>query len=256
MPYERQGLSDDEIGAELEAQHFDPAQRSRGTLPRVIGGELGFRTRLIGWLNVAAAAWLYEFAALEQGGILQNLGLMTQALGLGGFAHFVAHPFIWMQTLGFRMEELPFSRVIGAGPSMKLLMKVLKKDVPIPTAVGLERDGDVLIKPFCPPYYRTMEDAVLAFIDYKFAGGMGTFRDGGTATAWRDGAAVQAGIPVYSEQAIAATIAYCEYVYTRYGRFPANSGPFRTVLAYQAHHLDLDFYDAFYKPGAYTTTQH
>ncbi len=200
-------------------------------------------------------SWLSEFAALEQGGILQNLGLMTQALGLGGFAHFAAHPFAWMQTLGFRMEELPFSRLIGAGLLMKLLMKILKKDVPVPTAIGLERHGDVLIKPFCPPYYRTMEDAVLAFVDYKFARGTGTLRDGGKATAWRDGAAVQAGIPVYSEQAIAATIAYCEYIYARYGRFPANIGPFRTVLAYQAHHLDLEFYDAFYKPGAYTATQ-
>ena len=43
----------------------------------------------------------------------------------------------------------------------------------------------------------------------------------------------------------AAKIAYCDYVYKRYGRFPARSGPFRTVLAYQAHHLDTDFYDHF-----------
>lgn len=28
--------------------------------------------------------WLYEFAAIEQDGMLQNLGLMTEALGLGG----------------------------------------------------------------------------------------------------------------------------------------------------------------------------
>ena len=200
-------------------------------------------------------AWLYEFAALEQGGILQNLGLMTQALGLGGFAHFAAHPFIWMQTLGFRMVDLPFSRIIGAGPLMKCVLKLLKKDAPVPSAVGLEKGGEVLVKPFCPPYYRSMEEAVLAFVDYKFAEGTGTFRDGGKATAWQDGAAVQAEVPAYSEQAIAATIAYCKYVYNRYGRFPANSGPFRSVLAYQAHHLDLDFYDAFYKPGTYTTTQ-
>ncbi len=200
-------------------------------------------------------AWLYEFAALEQGGILQNLGLMTQALGLGGFAHFAAHPFIWMQTLGFRMVDLPFSRIIGAGPLMKCMLKLLKKDAPVPTAVGLEKGGEVLVKPFCPPYYRSMEEAVLAFVEYKFAKGTGTFRDGGEATAWKDGAAVQAEVPAYSEQAVAATIAYCEYVYNRYGRFPANSGPFRSVLAYQAHHLDLDFYDAFYKPGAYTATQ-
>ncbi len=83
-----------------------------------------------------------------------------------------------------------------------------------------------------------MAEAVLAFVDYKYAAGRGTLRDGGAATAWTDGAAVQAGIPRYSDQAIAATIAYGEYVYRRYGRFPAASGPFRTALAYRAHHLD------------------
>ena len=199
--------------------------------------------------------WLYEFAAIEQGGMLQNLALMTQALGLGGFPHFAAHPFIWFQTLGFRMQEIPFSRTIGAGTVTKGLMKTLNEDLPVPTAVGLEQDGEVLIKPFCPPYYRSMEEAVLAFVDYKYAQGKGTFRDGGATTAWRDGARVQAGIPTYSDEAIAATIAYCEYVYERYGRFPANSGPFRTVLAHQAHHLDPDFYEQFYRHGILSETQ-
>ena len=227
-----------------------------GPFARSKGGHLNDdpaagRVGTIGMLE----SWLYEFAALEQGGVLQNLGLMTQALGLGGFSHFAAHPFTWMQALGFRMEAPPFSKTIGAGPVMKLALKALGKDVPVPTAVGLERGDEVLIKPYCPPYYRTMEEAVLAFIDYKFAQGTGTFRDGGAATAWQDGAAVQAGIPGYSDQAIAATIAYCEYVYNRYGRFPAGSGPFRSVLAYQAHHLDLGFYDTFYKPGAYSAAQ-
>lgn len=199
--------------------------------------------------------WLYEFAAIEQGGMLQNLGLMTQALGLGGFAHFAAHPFIWFQALGFRMQEIPFSHTIGAGRVTKRILKALNRDLPVPTAVGLERGGEVLIKPFCPPYYRNMEEAVLAFVDYKRAWGSGTHRDGGDATGWREGARVQAGIPNYSDAAINATISYCEYVHNRYGRFPANSGPFRTVLAYQAHHLDPDFYDRFYRPEALTETQ-
>jgi hypothetical protein len=194
-----------------------------------------------------AESWLHEFAALEQGAILQNLGLMTQALGLGGFAHFAAHPFIWFQTLGFRMEAPTVSRIYGLGPIMRGLLKVLKKDVPVPTAVGLERADQVLLKPFCPPYYRSMKEAVLAFVDYKYGAGTGTFRDGGRVTAWRDGEVVQADIPGYSDQAIAATMAYCEYIYNRYGRFPALNGPFRTVLAYQAHHLDPDFYDRFYR---------
>ena len=223
--------------------------RSRGGHLRDDPGEGRFAT--VGFLET----WLYEFAAIEQGEMLQNLALMTEALGLGGFPHFAAHPFVWFQTLRFRMEEIPFSRTIGAGRIMKRLIKASGKDLPVPTAVGLERDGETLIKPYCPPYYRNMEEAVLAFVDYKYGEGSGTLCDGGAATGWRDGRGVQAGIPRYSDEAIAATIAYSSYVYERYGRFPANSGPFRTVLAHQAHHLDPDFYDQYYSPGALTEPQ-
>jgi hypothetical protein len=248
---------DDEFGYFLvdERNNFRPAGLSK--FARSKGGHLyddpgAGRLGTISFIET----WLYEFAAIEQGGMLQNLGLMTQALGLGGFPHFAAHPFIWFQTLGFQMAELPFSRIVGAGPLLKGLFKLLGKDMPVPTAAGLEHNGEVVIKPFCPPYYRTMEEAVLAFVDYKYAQGKGTFRDGGAATGWRDSAAVQARIPRYSDRAIAAAIAYCDYVYRRYGRFPANSGPFRTILAYQAHHLDLDFYDKFYRPEVLSTDQH
>jgi hypothetical protein len=194
--------------------------------------------------------WLLEFTAIEQGGILQNLALVSEALGVGGFAHFAAYPHIWFQALGFRMVDLPFSRTIGAGPLLATLLKLLKRDLPTPTAVGLEREGQVLIKPFCPPYYRNMEEAVLAFLDTKFRQGTGIFRDGGGATAWQDAASVQKDIPNYTDKTIAATIACCDYLYKRYGRMPPAFGPFRSVLAFQAHHLDRDFYDKFYRPEA------
>jgi hypothetical protein len=236
-----------------ERNRFRPA--GMGRFARSRGGHLDddLRHGLVATVGFIET-WLYEFAAIEQGSILQNLGLMAQALGLGGFPHFAAHPYIWFQTLDFRMQELPFSRVIGAEALTRALLRLLGRDPGVPTAVGLERDGEVLIKPFCPPYYRNMEQAVLAFVDSKYAEGYGSFRNGGALTPWRDGAAVQAGIPRYSDQAIAATIAYCDYIYQRYGRFPAASGPFRTVLAYQAHQLDPDFYDKFYRPDAITAT--
>jgi len=145
------------------------------------------------------------------------------------------------------MLDIPFSRTIGApasgGPELS-----------VPTAIGLEQGGETLIKPFCPPYYRDMETAVRAFIDYKYAQGRGTFRDGGAATAWKDGRSVQAGIPAYSDHAIAATIAYCTYIYERYGRFPASSGPFTNLVAFQAHHVDPDFYARHYRADALTAT--
>lgn len=187
--------------------------------------------------------WICEFVAIEQGAIHQNLGLMCAALGLGGFPHFAAHPFIWPLALGFRMESVAFHKLIG-------LPLGGTTDFQVPTPVGLEQNGNVLLKPLCPPYYRDMEEAVNAFLDYKYAEGRGTFRDGGAATGWKDGGAVQAGIPHYSPRAIAATIAYCRYIYERYGRFPVCGGPFRTVLAFQAHRLDPDFYARFYREEA------
>jgi hypothetical protein len=229
-----------------ERNRFRPAGIAR--FARSKGGHLNDdvgqgRVATVGFFET----WLYEFAAIEQGGMLQNLGLAAQALGLGGFSHFAAHPYVWFQSLGFRMEEPLFSRTIGAGTILRTLLRLLGKDLPVPTAVGLEHQGIPLIQPYCPPYYRNMEEAVLAFVDYKYAEGRGTFRDGGGVTGWRDGAGVQSGIPPYSDQAIAATIAYCDYVFRRYGRFPANSGPFRSVLAFQAHNLDPEFYRQFYR---------
>ena len=44
----------------------------------------------------------------------------------------------------------------------------------------------------------------------------------------------------------------CNYVYDTYGRFPAFSDPMFLRFMVQAHHLDLDFYDKYYPPGAYT----
>lgn len=242
---------DEEFGYFIvdERRNFQPA--GLGKFARSKGGHLyddpaANRFATVGFMET----WFCEFTAFEQGSMLQNLGLMAEALGVGGFPHFAAHPYCWPQALGFRMEEPRFSRTIGAGPVMKLLLNLVGKDIVMPTAVGLEHNGKALLKPFCPPYYRNMEQAVLAFVDYKYAQGSGTARDGGKTTAWRDGAAVQASIPRPSDKAIAATIAYCEYVYGRYGRFPTYNGPFRTVLAYQAHHLDNTFYNQFYRPDA------
>jgi hypothetical protein len=57
---------------------------------------------------------LAEACAIEQGMVLQNLALMSQALGLGGFPNFARHEFGWFEALGFRMGEMPASRYLGA----------------------------------------------------------------------------------------------------------------------------------------------
>jgi hypothetical protein len=196
--------------------------------------------------------YLLELCAFEQGLMFQNLALATEALGLGGFPHYGAHRYAWPEAFGFRMGKRTFAQMLHKGFLGTLLVKLLRKNVSIPQALGLEHDGVAYIKPYAPPWYPTMEAAVRAFVASKFAPGTGIFRDAPGPSPWKDPAAIQGSIPEYSERDIKAVIAYCDYVIDHYGQFPGNYGPVRTVMAYQAHHLDLSFYDHHYRDGAYT----
>ena len=195
-----------------------------------------------------------EFVTLEQGMVLQNLSLMVQAMGLGGFPHWAAHPYGWLEALGFRIESMPGSRYLGMGPILRFLARLTGRDAPVSLGVGLEHQGQPLIKAFCPPWYGSMEEAVRAVVDLKF-GLSGLFRGGLGLSAWRDPSRITEATQEPSAEAIAAAIAFCNYIYRRYGRFPAYPPPFRTVLGFQAGHLDVDFYDKFYRPEALSERQ-
>jgi hypothetical protein len=192
---------------------------------------------------------LLESMATEHGMVLQNLALMTEALGLGGFPNFARHEYSWFKAAGFRMQSMSASRYAGAPRILATLARWFGKDPVLEYPVGLEQANQVLLKPFCPPYYKSMEDAVDAFVQAKF-GEDGTYRGGTRQSAWRDSASCSTKIPASSAAAVQATIAYCDYVFRRYGRFPAYPAPFRTVIGFQVCRVDVNFYDRFYEPGA------
>lgn len=192
-----------------------------------------------------------EFVTVEQGMMLQNLALMTEAMGLGGFPHWAAHAFGWLEALGCRKTPMRSSKYLGMNPALAKLAGWLGRDSDVPHIEGLEKDGLPLLTPYCPPYFPNMEAAVRAVVEIKF-GSKGTYRGGSTYSAWRDAAKIPAATPAPSEATIAAAIAYCDYIHQRYGRFPAYAEPFRTVLGFQANHLDVEFYDTHYRPEALT----
>ncbi len=195
-----------------------------------------------------------DFVNLEMGMVLQNLGLMTQALGLGGFPHFANHDFAWFESLGFRMQSMPASRYLGTGPLVAAGLKLLRKDVPVPLAIGLERQGVFLLRALSPPHFPSMTDALKSVLDQKF-GPQGIFRRETPVTQWRNHRSVVEAVAPIGEKAFAAAVAYVEYVWKRYGRFPVHVPPFRCGLAHQVIHLDADFYDRFYKPEALPAAQ-
>lgn len=195
-----------------------------------------------------------EFVAIEQGMMLQNLGLMTQALGLGGWPSFANHEFGWFEALGFRMGGMPASRYLGANRLVTLGMNLLHRNPQVPYPIGLEINGQVLLKPFCPPWYPSMTAAVRAVVDLKF-GRSGIFRSPDCDAAWADTPGTVRQIDGLSDAAVAATAAYCEYIWSRYGRFPAYFAPYKTILCHHANHLDPEFYRKFYRPEALSETQ-
>ncbi|ELZ06288.1 hypothetical protein C482_00660 [Natrialba chahannaoensis JCM 10990] len=199
-----------------------------------------------------------EASLIEQGMALQNLGLACQAMGLSGFPHFTHHDEAWFEALGFRMGEQPLTEFLSVPRITAALLRLRGQNPEMSYPLGLEQNSEVLLKPFCPPYYDSMGDAVRAVYERKF-GDDGIFRGGHDIveesevdTGWESPEEVTSDIPDIDESAIDATTAYCEYIHDRYGRFPATYPPFHTFMGFQAGHIDEGFYEEYYRPGALT----
>jgi hypothetical protein len=191
-----------------------------------------------------------DVVAIEQGMMHQNLALMTEAMGLGGFPSFAEHEYGWFDALGFTMGSMSATRYLGGGRLLALLARLAGKDAPVGYPIGLERDGEVLLRAMMPPWFGSMAEAVRYVAEQK-TGPRGFFRGRAGDTAWKDSGVAES-LPPVSDRAVAATTAYCEYIWQRYGRFPVNMAPFRTVLRFQVGHLDGGFYERFYRQGALT----
>jgi len=187
--------------------------------------------------------------------LLQNLSLTAQALGLGGWIHaspngrhLLGHPGYTTaenRGLGFRWT------IPDRSPLPNANLQALGH------AVGL----DGVIQGFCPPYYPTMSDAVDAWLKVKFDPETGVYRDRRVLGSIFKGGLEETYIaecPGFSEESIECVKDICEAMYETHGRFPA---PFTIMDAmhapgiwFQAHHLDLGYYDALFRDG-YSSTQ-
>lgn len=167
----------------------------------------------------------------------QNIMLAMQAMGLGGWIYGGFTPLIIMggtplcKGLGFRF-------VTG------------KTELAMPSPVGI----DGAFEAFCPPYFKSMDAAVDAVVEAKW-GKEGIFTPEGGAAPYKEKAMMDRGIPRVSDDVIQCTKDICNYVYDTYGRFPATVDAMNMYFWIQAQHIETEFYDKYYKEGAYTETQ-
>jgi hypothetical protein len=162
--------------------------------------------------------------------------LMLQAMGLGG----------WM----FNGLD-PFS-VLGASGDSSVPGLGFRYDTddrwPYPNPTGL-KDA---MEGFCPPHYPDMRAALEALCERKFGPG-GPFHPD-TPGPWKDSRKVRSAAQVHDELFRECVAFQAQYVYDTFGKFPGTVPSIFLIMYLQAHHLDLDFYDTFYKPGSYLET--
>ncbi len=162
--------------------------------------------------------------------------LMLQAMGLGG----------WMYD-GFN----PFS-ILGASgdPSVPGLGFSFDTNErwPLPNVTGLEN----VFEGHCPPHFSNMRAAVEAVVTRKF--GEGGPYNSNTAGPYKDNAGVRGSSTVHSEFFIDCVATMAQYIYDKFGKFPATVPSIFTLMYLQAHQLDTDFYDKHLKAGAYLRT--
>jgi len=162
--------------------------------------------------------------------------LMLQAMGLGGWMFNGIDPFAMLGTSGD--PEVP-----GLG-----FRYDTNERWPYPNPTGL----DGVMEGYCPPHYPDMRAAVEAICERKFGPG-GPFHPD-TPGPWKDSRKVRSAAQVHDERFRKCVAHQAQYVYDTFGKFPGTVPSMFLIMYLQAHHLDLDFYNEFYKPGAYLKT--
>jgi hypothetical protein len=162
--------------------------------------------------------------------------LTLQAMGLGG----------WMY------DGLDRNSVLGASgdpaaPGLRFRYDTDKRwTLPNPTGLPGVFEG------YCPPHYPDMRAALEVLCQRKFGPG-GPFHPQ-TPGPYRDNPRIRGSAQPYDEQFRDCVALMAQALYDRFGKFPATLPSIYCLMYLQAHHLDLEFYDHFFQPGAYLRT--
>ena len=162
--------------------------------------------------------------------------LMLQAMGLGGYMY----------------QGIDRHTILGASGDPAVPGLGFRYDTDerwtLPNPTGLPG----VFEGLCPPHYKNMRDAMEALAKRKF-GDKGVYNPN-TPGAWNDSPKVRENAAPYTEEFKECVALQAQYIYDTYGKFPGTVQSIFCYMYLQAHHLDLDFYNHYFKPGAYLTT--
>lgn len=180
--------------------------------------------------------------------LLQNLMLMAQGMGLGGWIHAaVDAPYVF--------ERDPAKGKFGIEFRMQKAKKG-RRWPPLPGALDNPIGIDGVLESLSPPYVSSMDEAVDRIIEEKY-GPDGTYGDERIFNrAYAKPEYGEAFLQMASKRPSAKVIEYtkeiCNYMVDTYGRFPAHANAFHLPGVWlQFSHLELEFYEKYFDPSLY-----
>jgi hypothetical protein len=209
-----------------------------------IGGIKHIRSGMVNKNNTIPLGYARTLRTdLEWGFIMQNLALLGQGMGVGGWIHASIFPPYIMQRkpeqgihcLGFREH----------GPKEYGRKRWPPVPASIPNFVGI----DGVLEGICPPYVESMDECVDRVMEMKF-GPESIYADKKTfATSYKNTAAAEAFLnkaEPHSKESVKAAKMICNYIYDTYGRFPAHTNAwYMPGVWIQFSHLEMEYYDKF-----------
>jgi len=224
-----------------------------GLIPKISYHVIGGASRARGnWLNRDYPAPLGYANTLrtdyETFFQLQNLMLIAQAMGLGGWIHAaVGAPYVF--------ERDPAKGKFGIEFRMQQPKK-WRRWPPLPTTQPNPIGIDGLLESLTPPYVKSMDEAVDRVLEEKY-GSLGTYGDNSVFDrAYQRSDFGDAYLKMAarrpSKEAVAYTKEICNYIYDTYGRFPAHTNAFHLPGVWlQFAHLELEFYEKYFDRDLY-----
>jgi hypothetical protein len=97
-----------------------------------------------------------------------------------------------------------------------------------------------------------MHAAVKVFVARKF-GEIGAYNPD-LPGPWKDNEKIKKSVKPYSKDFVDCLAEVAQYIFEKFGKFPGIRSTIVLPGFVQAHHIDTDFYDKYYKQGAYLKT--
>lgn len=207
---------------------------------REIPGLEKYRHRLVHFDDPQPLSFVEQYSLAEASAELMTSSyvghLALGAIGLGGWS----------------FDGIDRLSVLGASDNPEVPGLGFRYDnderwaMPNPTG----RDG--IFETFTKPHFGSMRKVVEALAERKFGPG-GPFNPT-TPGPWKDSETVRGAAAPFDDEFMDLLTAQAEYVDETFGKFPGTVPSVWIMNYLQAQHLDTDFYDEKFSPGAYLST--